>query len=281
MAIRPPQFGRQEYWNEQYKQEKSFSWYTGWADLRPFWEELCPDKAAHVLVPGVGNDAAMVSMYDDGWQRLTLFDYSPEGVRRAAELFGERPVDLRVADACALPYASAAFDAVLDKVRPQPRPCPPRPRPPPPAPPPPSPAPPSPPPALPRPHSPLVRRCAGHTGGGLTLAPNPNPNPSPNPNQGTLEAVYLNGGADPAARAQKLEEAVEELTRTVRPGGVVLSVTCAAAPRVAEAFGHRQEEWRCLRDGEFFLTEDGYASNNVDASLLSWERRKPESFDQR
>ena len=112
-----------------------------------------------------------------------------------------------------------------------------------------------------------MRRCAGHTG-------NPNPNPNPNPNQGTLEAVYLNGGADPEARAQKLEEAVEELTRTVRPGGVVLSVTCAAAPRVAEAFGHRQEEWRCLRDGDFFLTEDGYASNNVDASLLAWERRK-------
>ena len=42
MAIRPPQFGRQEYWDEQYKQEKSFSWYTGWADLRPFWEEVSP-----------------------------------------------------------------------------------------------------------------------------------------------------------------------------------------------------------------------------------------------
>ena len=54
----------------------------------------------------------------------------------------------------------------------------------------------------------------------------------------------------------------------------MLSVTCAAAPRVAEAFGQRQEEWRCLRDGDFFLTEDGYASNNVDASLLAWERCK-------
>ena len=40
MAIRPPQFGQKEYWDEQYKQEKSFSWYTGWADLRPFWEEV-------------------------------------------------------------------------------------------------------------------------------------------------------------------------------------------------------------------------------------------------
>ena len=63
-----------------------------------------------------------------------------------------------------------------------------------------------------------------------------------------------------------------ELTRTVRPGGVVLSVTCAAAPRVAEAFGRRREKWRVLRDGGFFLTVDGYASNNVDASLLAWER---------
>ena len=90
--------------------------------------------------------------------------------------------------------------------------------------------------------------------------------------QGTLEAVYLNGGADSAARSRKLEEATEELTRTVRPGGVVLSVTCAAAPRVAEAFGRRREAWRVLRDGGFYLTESGYASNNVDASLLAWER---------
>ena len=131
MPVRPPQFGRQEYWDDQYRQEKNFSWYTGWEDLRPFWEELCPDMEARILVPGVGNDAAMVSMYDDGWQRLTLFDYSPEGVRRAAQLFGERPVDLRVADACALPYADAAFDAVLDKARPPSLPPPPPPPPPP------------------------------------------------------------------------------------------------------------------------------------------------------
>ena len=140
MAVQPPQFGRRQYWDDQYRQETNFSWYTGWEDvsghpfepgtsgllscltptlcpaqLQPFWEELVPDKAARVLVPGVGNDAATVSLYDDGWKQLTLFNYSPEGVRRAADLFCERPVDLRVADACALPYADAAFDAVLDK----------------------------------------------------------------------------------------------------------------------------------------------------------------------
>ena len=84
--------------------------------------------------------------------------------------------------------------------------------------------------------------------------------------------MYLNGGSGSAARTQKLEDATEELTRTVRPGGVVLSVTSAAAPHVADAFGRRCEAWRVLRDGDFFLTEDGYTSNNVDASMLAWER---------
>ena len=51
MAIRPPQFGRQEYWDEQYKQEKSFSWYTGWADLRPFWEEVNPTLPLPIALP--------------------------------------------------------------------------------------------------------------------------------------------------------------------------------------------------------------------------------------
>jgi len=204
MATAPPAFGRMQYWDDRYREEEAFSWYTGWPELRPFWAQLVPDAAAEILVPGVGNDAAMVQMYDDGWQHLTLFDYSLEGVRRAAALFGERPVDVRVADACALPYASAAFDAALDK--------------------------------------------------------------------GTLEAVYLNGGSDADARTRKLEEAADELTRTVRPGGVLLSITCAAAPRVAAAFGRRREQWRVLWDGDFLLTEDGYASNNVDASLLAWRR---------
>ena len=49
MAIRPPQFGQKEYWDEQYKQEKSFSWYTGWPDLRPFWEEVIAPPTTRAL----------------------------------------------------------------------------------------------------------------------------------------------------------------------------------------------------------------------------------------
>ena len=38
------------------------------------------------------------------------------------------------------------------------------------------------------------------------------------------------------------------------------------------AFARRRGAWRVLRDGEIWITEDGFASNNVDATLLAWER---------
>eukprot|EP00966_Prymnesium_polylepis_P183396 4250370-Prymnesium_polylepis.1 len=115
-AVEPPKHGQQSFWEAQYESEPEFSWYCGWEELEPFWRALVPDTKARTLIPGIGNDAAMVGLWDAGWRRLTAFDYAPAGVRRAAELFGdERPVDLRVADARALPYADGAFDAVLDK----------------------------------------------------------------------------------------------------------------------------------------------------------------------
>ena len=49
------------------------------------------------------------------WRELTAFDYAPEGVDRARALFGSRSVDVRVADARALPFGIGSFDAVLDK----------------------------------------------------------------------------------------------------------------------------------------------------------------------
>ena len=59
-------------------------------------------------------------MYDAGWTRITAFDYAPDAVDRARELFGARapPSRLVVADATALPCDWAgSFDAALDKAR--------------------------------------------------------------------------------------------------------------------------------------------------------------------
>lgn len=201
----PPTFGRLEFWDDGYRDgAEQFSWYCGWDDLAPFWEELVPDRQCRCLLPGVGSDRAMVDMFDAGWERLAAFDYAPSGVERAAALFGSRRVELRVADARSLPYASASFGAALDK--------------------------------------------------------------------GTLDAVYLSGGSDAAGRTRELESAVGELARVLAPGGVVLSVSAAAAEHVAAAFGRDAATWQQLHDGGLWITAGGYASINVDASLLAWER---------
>ena len=192
-------FGTADYWREMYTasddEAEAFSWYTGWEELSPFWEELCPARSSRVLLPGVGNDAAMVGLYDAGWQNVVAFDYVQEGVDRAKNLFGSREVELLVADARRLPFDDGSFDAALEK--------------------------------------------------------------------GALDAIFLAGG-------DSLQRAVDELARCVRPGGVVVSLT-GFLDKVSAAFAD-DTRWRCARDGSVHVTEDGSASNSMNAYLLAWER---------
>ncbi|KAL7527238.1 hypothetical protein ACHAWF_002094 [Thalassiosira exigua] len=141
LALEEPdnRFGRLAYWDESYRRSldgdraddaasagkgddaTTFSWYCGWRDeLGPFFSEVVPLASnPKILVPGIGNDACVRDMFDDGYVRLSAFDYAPEGVECARRMFGpdrsEAIDDLRVADARCLPYDDATFDAVLDK----------------------------------------------------------------------------------------------------------------------------------------------------------------------
>lgn len=115
-------YGNFDYWDARYRGVSSdtpssgaFSWYCGWSELQPFWMELVTDPASRVLVPGVGNDATIAQLYDAGWTDVTAFDYSTHAVEQACDIIGTRKIALRSADATALPYADASFDAVLDK----------------------------------------------------------------------------------------------------------------------------------------------------------------------
>ena len=92
--------------------------------------------------------------------------------------------------------------------------------------------------------------------------------------KGTLDAIYLSGGKDKELASNHLELAIGELTRVVRTGGVVLSITAACADAVESAFTSRDEEWEMIRDGGFFLTEDGYSSSNIDDTVYAWRKRK-------
>lgn len=227
------QFGRKSYWEDHYRQESKnvsegngslsktlksengFAWYSGWVDIQPFWFELVPNKKSRILVPGIGNDFAMVGMYDAGWNNFSAFDYSSEGVMRATELFGTKrlqssplsSVELRVADARNLPcYPDDSFDAVIDK--------------------------------------------------------------------GTYDAIFLAGGSNKEIGYDQLVMCVSELSRIVCPGGIVLSLTAVATDEIHRAFSEFPEDWIELFDTreKVHMTEDGYASINVDATMLAWKR---------
>ena len=115
-------FGTKAYWDAMYSgvgelPAETFSWYCSWAELQPFFEEVCPERPADLLVPGMGNDGLVRDLCDDGFEQITGFDYSADAVTRAEALLDGKHsgVTLLCADACELPLHDGAFDAVIDK----------------------------------------------------------------------------------------------------------------------------------------------------------------------
>jgi hypothetical protein len=213
------QFGRHDYWNKVYQQEANFSWYAGFEDLEPFLEEFLGSKESHVLLPGVGNDGAiLVGMYDAGYVHLSAMDYAAEGIERCREMLGtdrliqdERNsssvgVDLVVADARTLQgvFDTHSFDAVFEK--------------------------------------------------------------------GTLDAIYLSGGRDKEMCNRFLNMAISELARTLKPGGVWISLAAVVVDQIQDSFQERDWEPLVLKD-DFYATVDGYTSNNIDGTLLVWKKK--------
>ncbi|KAL7510497.1 hypothetical protein ACHAXN_007466 [Cyclotella atomus] len=94
--------------------------------------------------------------------------------------------------------------------------------------------------------------------------------------KGTLDSIYLSGGDDKALARKHLNMAVSELARTLVPGGIVFSVNAACTNAIQKAFDQSNDAnetmWQQLRDGTLYMTEDGYTSNNVDATILVWKK---------
>ena len=96
--------------------------------------------------------------------------------------------------------------------------------------------------------------------------------------KGTLDAVFLSGGRDKTLAYDQLRLCAAEMARTVRRGGVVLSLSAPATEPIDRAFRECRSDgggarcWRQLIDGDSFVTDDGFASINVDATILAWER---------
>ncbi|KAG7351222.1 methyltransferase domain containing protein [Nitzschia inconspicua] len=121
-------FGRQDYWNEFYQQEQTFSWYATWDEMEPFVKDFVPDTSSSVLLPGVGNDATLVKMFEAGYVNLTAMDYAPEAIARCREMLEashETTTGMGWLDCVSLVVANARnlngvfeaeqFDAVFEK----------------------------------------------------------------------------------------------------------------------------------------------------------------------
>ena len=88
--------------------------------------------------------------------------------------------------------------------------------------------------------------------------------------KGTFDSIYLSGGKNKDKARENLDMAVSEMKRVLKENGIVFSVTAACVTAVQEAFD-RDEDWEQIRDGSVYITEEGHASNNVDATMLVWK----------
>lgn len=89
--------------------------------------------------------------------------------------------------------------------------------------------------------------------------------------KGTLDSIFLSGGSDKDLSQKHLEMAVSELGRTLKSGGIVFSVNAACTSSIQKSFDN-SAMWEQLQDGSLFMTEDGYTSNNIDATILVWRK---------
>jgi len=283
-------FGRMGYWDESYRQANTvhhnsdnnkddedkrevttttttskdiddddnvdvdvYSWYCGWEDeLGPFFMELFPDRNSLILIPGIGNDICIRDMYDIGdYHRIMAFDYAPQGVECAKKMFGNERIQTIEKEINNSKNnknsSSSSTDAGCGDV---------------------------------------FRVCDGRD---LSLEYNDNMFDGVL-DKGTLDSIYLSGAKDKIKSKLYLSMAVNELKRIVKVDGVVFSVTAACVDAVRDAFDDNADAdddfdadaddddlyWKPIRDGSIHITEDGYTSNNVDATMLAWQLTRRE-----
>jgi len=236
-SSRSSRFGRQEYWDQLYQQQGNFSWYTGWGDLEPFLQELIPSTLSSIILPGVGNDAMLVDMYKAGYQTITAFDYAPEGIARCQEMLAQQNIPHVVLE--------NNYDNTIKNDQ-----------------------------------ATVVTLFVGDA----TNLQHQLPNESFDVvlEKGTLDAIVQYSSGAGSSGQDNMELALAELTRILKPQGLFLSVSVICTERLQASPLWQQEAttsatrttWQVLRDGSLYFTEDGYASNNFDGTLLAWRKEQ-------
>jgi SAM-dependent methyltransferase len=121
-------FGTKEYWDEVYQgfgdfPADEYSWYFGFGGYGKFVKENFPNKeSSDLLLPGIGNDPAVLDLLEAGYQKITATDYSEHAIERQEELLSYQripegvSVDLFTMDARDMRSEwSGRFDGIIEK----------------------------------------------------------------------------------------------------------------------------------------------------------------------
>ena len=232
---RESNFGRQKYWNDFYEEKGEFSWYSPWSDISPFFMELVPLQSTSKTAHGDDADAIMVP------PRVLLPGIGNDS--SMVDMYDDGYTHLTAFD-----YAEEGVECAKKFFGER-----------------------------------LLMTDRDSTnammaGVDLSVADARNlPYPPESFDgvleKGTLDAIYLSGGKDKELASSHLNMAVAELTRVVCSGGVVMSISAACADAVEKAFASHSADWEMIRDGDFYMTEDGFSSNNIDATIFAWKKR--------
>ena len=228
-------FGRQEFWNDLYAKQASFSWYAGWEDFKPFVDEFFTIED-RILLPGVGNDESVIGMYDDGYKYLTAMDYAPEGIERCRDMLGQKRLLVDASAEISPSLAGNIDDLSRQKMKGV---------------------------RLLVADARDLQGCIVYGSyGGIV-------------EKGALDAIFLSGGDDKAKSVQNLRLAIQELGQCIKVGGIFMSIAGVVDRQIQQIFDELSEWECLVRQDDLFTTEEGYTSNNIDGSLMVWKRRQP------
>ena len=89
------QFGTKEYWDELYQGRGDFpmdeyQWYFGFERYGKFVQSFAPSKDEEILIPGIGNDPILLDLLQKGYKKLTATDYSEFAIERQQDLLSHQ-----------------------------------------------------------------------------------------------------------------------------------------------------------------------------------------------